>query len=255
MAMMERKDRIQGASPEATVIDLGFKPLYRIVRDKLVRRLVDGYWSPGAPLPSEMQLAAELGVSQGTVRKALNEMERENLVVRRQGRGTFVARHDEERILFQFFKLTPDTGGRQFPESRVASVRQGLANAAERSALNLGQKARVVRIRRLRVMGAKPAIAETIVLPEALFPGLATTELPNNLYGLYAMRYGITVARARETLKAVSLGAEDAELLGIAAGIPVLLIDRIALSLEGTPVEWRVSACLTDEFHYLSDLK
>lgn len=233
---------------------LALKPLYRQVRDTLIRRMVDGIWAPGEPLPSEMQLAAELGVSQGTVRKALDEMAAENLVVRRQGRGTFVGRHDEDRILFQFFKLVADDGERRFPESRPLSLTRSKASAAERAALELGANARVVRIRRLRAFDETPLICETLTLPDALFPGLGDTPIPNNLYGLYASRYGVTVARAREKLKAVAATGEDATHLGVPEGTPALLIDRLALSLEGTPVEWRVSLCLTNGFHYLADL-
>ena len=69
---------------------LGFRPLYRQARDVLVGRINDGIWQAGQVLPSEMEIAADLGVSQGTARKALDEMESENLVVRHQGRGTFV---------------------------------------------------------------------------------------------------------------------------------------------------------------------
>lgn len=234
---------------------LGFRPLYAQVRDRLIRRLVDGVWAPGEPLPSEMQLAAELGVSQGTVRKALDAMAAENLVVRRQGRGTFVARHDEERIMFQFFKLVGDDGSRSFPQSRVMSVQSARSNAGEREALKLERDARVVRIRRLRSMDGTPVIVETVTLPEATFPGLSDMEIPNNLYGLYVMHFGVTVASTRERLKAVATSAQDAETLGVAAGTPALKIDRLALSLERQPVEWRVSVCLTERFHYLSELR
>src|SRR6476660_936637 len=106
---------------------LGFRPLYQQVRDMFVQRLVEGQWLPGQALPSEMELASEIGVSQGTVRKALDALAAENLVVRRQGRGTFVAEHDEARILFQFFKLLPDSGEAAFPESKVVSARLAAA--------------------------------------------------------------------------------------------------------------------------------
>lgn len=235
--------------------ELGFRPLYRQVRDALIRRLVDGVWLPGQPLPSEMQLAAELKVSQGTVRKALDAMAAENLVVRRQGRGTFVARHDEERILFQFFRIVPDHGRRVFPLSQVQSCLGGKASPAERQMLALPKDSRVIRIARTRSIEERPVIAELIVLPERLFPGLAELEIPNNLYGLYAMQFGIAVGITREKLKAVAATPEQAEVLGIAPGAPLLAIDRLALSLDDTPVEWRLSACLTDTLHYESDLR
>ncbi len=234
---------------------LGFRPLYQQVRDAFVQRLVEGRWTPGQALPSEMELAAEIGVSQGTVRKALDALASENLVVRRQGRGTFVAEHDEARILFQFFKLVPDHGEARFPESRIVHVAEGEAAPVERRSLGLPEGARVLRIARVRSLGGKPSIAETVTLPASLFPGLADDEIPNNLYATYAGRYGITVARAEERLKAVALDGADAALLGVAPGHPALLIDRQAIALDGVTVEWRVSRCLTDEFHYMSDLR
>jgi GntR family transcriptional regulator len=231
-----------------------FFPLYRQVRERLLRRLAEGAWPAGAMLPSEQVLASELGVSQGTVRKALDALVAENLLVRRQGRGTFVALHDESRILFQFFRLVSETGERHFPESRVLRVGTGQANSAERARLALAARDRVVRIRRIRALAGNPCLTESIVLPEALFPGLISRPLPSNLYGLFAEKYGISIARASERLKAVALSSSDAALLGVAPGTPVLSIDRLALAIDGRKVEWRVSCCLTTHVYYASDL-
>lgn len=234
---------------------LGFRPLYRQVKENFVRRLVEGVWAPGMALPSEGQLASEIGVSQGTVRKALDELAAENLLVRRQGRGTFVAEHDEERILFQFFKLVRDDGVTHFPDSNVLDVASGIASDAERVALEIQAGDPVVRIRRLRSLGGSPLILETVSLPERVFPGLVDGPVPNNLYSLFARRYGVTVAHAREKLKAVVLTADQANLLRVAAGSSALEIDRVALSLDGSPIERRLSLCLTEEAHYQSDLR
>jgi GntR family transcriptional regulator len=234
---------------------LGFRPLYRQVKANFVRRLVDGSWAPGMVLPSEGQLASEVGVSQGTVRKALDELAAENLLVRRQGRGTFVAEHDEQRILFQFFKLVSDDGVARFPDSQVLDMVKATSDSAERTALNLAAEAEVIRIRRIRSLGGKPLILETISLPALVFAGLEDGPVPNNLYSLFATRYGITIANACERLKAVALKADEAEHLGVATGTPALEIDRIALSLDGSAVERRLSLCLTEEAHYQSDLR
>lgn len=120
---------------------LGFHPLYRQVRDLLVKPIVDGVWKPGEVLPNEFDIAADLGVSQGTVRKALDELEAEKFVLRRQGKGTFVAYHDEARILFQFFKLVPDSGVSEFLDSRFLSVAAVAADARAASALVLRGRA------------------------------------------------------------------------------------------------------------------
>ena len=235
--------------------ELGFRPLYRQVKDVLMRRIADGVWAAGNALPSEPDIAADLGVSHGTVRKALDELAAENLVVRRQGKGTFVARHDEERILFQFFKLIPDSGERRFPDSRVLGVVAREADAVAARVLNLKKGARVIVIERVRTLAETVCIVERITLPRALFPGLEKRDLPNNLYELYRAEFGVTIARATERLKAIAATRREAKHLGVAAGTPLLAIDRTALAIDGAPVEWRVSLCRTDTVHYLLDLR
>lgn len=231
------------------------QPLYAQVKALMVQRLIAGQWRPGEILPSEFQLAAEFGVSQGTVRKALDELTAENVVVRRQGRGTFVAEHDDHRALFHFFHLVGPDGERRLPESRLISVRKGLAGRMEAGRLAIGQGAPVIRIRRVRELDGRAAIAETIAVPQKLFPDLADIrEMPNTLYDLYEQRYGITIARAMERLAAVAADERDAKLLEIAPGAPLLEIDRTALALDGAPVEWRVSRCLTATHHYRVEL-
>ena len=209
----------------------------------------------GPALPSEFELAADLGVSQGTVRKALDELEAERFVVRRQGKGTFVARHDEARILFQFFKLIPDSGQSEFPESQILAVEAEAADARAAAALDLRSGARIVRIERLRSLGGQVCIFERIVLPRSLFPAIEKRALPNNLYELYRSDFGVTMVRASEKLKAVAAGKREAKYLGLAPGAPLLSIDRRALAADGKPAEWRVSLCRTDRSHYWSDLR
>ncbi|WP_230533432.1 GntR family transcriptional regulator [Microvirga roseola] len=233
---------------------LGFRPLYRQVRDILVKRIADGVWQAGQMLPSEPEIAAELDVSPGTVRKALDEMTAENLVVRRQGRGTFVAKHDDARILFQFFKLIPDSSVREFPDSKVLNLTSGI-NPEAASQLGLGRRDCVLVLDRIRTLAGQACVLERICLPAALFPGLEKREVPNNLYQLYAMEFGVTIGHASEKLKAVAATGEEAQHLGVAVGEPLLRVDRLAFSLDQRPVEWRVSLCRTDQAHYISDLR
>lgn len=224
----------------------GVKPLYQQVKDLLIERLIGGYWKPGDLLPSEFQLAGELGVSQGTVRKALDEMTAGNLLVRRQGRGTYVAEHDQEHALFHFFKMTDRQGQPLVPESRVLRISKGRVRSAEAARLVLGANAEVTRITRVRTLAGCPAIFERIVLPAALFPKLhETRDLPNTLYTLFARDYGLTIARAEERLSAVAAETDAARHLGLEVGAPLLRIDRTALGLNGIPVEWRISLCDT----------
>jgi GntR family transcriptional regulator len=234
---------------------LGFRPLYRQARDRLVKRIVDGEWQPGAALPSESEIAGDLGVSQGTVRKALGELEAEKFVVRRQGKGTFVARHDEARILFQFFKLIPDSGESEFPESQIFGAEADTADARAAAALALRPGTRIVRIERLRSLAGRVCIVERIVLPRSLFPGIEKRALPNNLYELYRSDFGVTIVRASEKLKAVAATRRETKHLRVQPGAPLLSIDRTAIAADGRPAEWRVSLCRTDTLHYWSDLR
>src|SRR6185437_16759742 len=157
---------------------VGFHPLYRQVRDALIKRIIEGEWQPGALLPSETELAVDMNVSQGTVRKALGELERGNFVIRRQGKGTFVARHDEARILFQFFRVAPDEGDSEFPDSRIVSTATRLANDEDAVTLKMRPTSRVAVIERLRSIGNRPCIIERIILPCSLFPRIEKRRLP-----------------------------------------------------------------------------
>ncbi|MEX3011550.1 GntR family transcriptional regulator [Hoeflea sp. TYP-13] len=240
-----------------TDTNIGFKPLYAQVKDQLIRRLVDGTWQPGMNIPSEQELARQLSVSQGTVRKALDAMTAENLLVRRQGRGTFVAEPEDSRILFQFFRLTSDESSDEdtFPDSRLLCWSQEPATAQEAGFLEIESDAPVWRIERVRQMVGKSVIAETITIPTAKYPGFEDlTEIPNNIYQLYSSRWGITIAKADEQLKAVLCDERDSAALGCGVGEPLLLITRIARDLEGKPVELRCSRCLTANMHYAVNL-
>jgi GntR family transcriptional regulator len=166
-----------------------------------------------------------------------------------------VARHDEARILFQFFKLQSDSGERQFPESRVLDVRLVRASAEAREKLGLGAGEKVVQIERVRSLADTVCVAEGMVLPHRLFAGIESRELPNNLYELYAAAFGVTIARAGERLKAVAATPRTARHLEVPVGEPLLSVDRVAFAIDGTPAEWRVSLCRTDRFHYLCDLR
>ncbi len=237
------------------------QPLYVKARNIMVDRLISGQWRPGQMLPSEFAIAAELGVSQGTVRKALDDMTAEGLVVRRQGRGTFVAEAEDNSILFRFYRLTPD--GHQnsssrptFPESKYLSRSEGVATQQERDIFNLQADDRVWRFQRLRSNEDGPILWEQLVLPSRYFGDFSKqTQLPNNVYQFYSTNYGIIVAKVNEQLKAVSAPDDVAEMLHLPKSAPLLEIDRRAIALNDRVVEWRRSLCRSDTMHYRNELK
>ena len=236
----------------------GFRPLYMQVRDVMMSRLIDGIWKPGTIIPSEIDLAREMDVSQGTVRKALDSMTAENLLVRRQGRGTFVAEMEESNILFQFFRLESDatSGSKNFPESQVVSVSSRNANEFEMSSLKAEVGEKIWHVERRRLLDGQAVVVESIFAKESSFPALGdTAPMPNNLYRLYSETYGKTIAKADEKLKAINANANDAKHLNCEQGTALLLIERIGFGLNGEPLELRLSRCLTANFHYRNTLR
>ncbi len=235
----------------------GQGPLYKQVKQRVIRHLIDETWRPGDMLPSEPRLAESFGVSPGTVRRALDELVAENLLVRQQGKGTIVSRHDPDRSLFHFFRMADEAGARPTPTSRVLACGRRRADRVEAARLGLPAGAPVVAIDRVRSAGGRPLLVERLVLPGRLFGALAEVapdDLPNTLYTLYEERFGVTVYRAAEQLRAVAADDREAGLLGVAPGAPLLEIDRLASSLDGMPVEWRLSRCRTDAYRYLVEL-
>ncbi len=228
-------------------------PLYLQIIDLLVERIRDGAWSPGDLIPSEMKLASELGVSQGTVRTAITALVENRVLIRKQGRGTFVANHDDNRALFHFFHITDNQGNKVLPISEILSFKQKESSRFEAERLNLAADAQVLKIERVRSIAGKPTILETIVLPAASFNGLIDmnpSELPNTLYQLYETSFGITIHSAEEKLRAVIAKTREAKILGVESGTPLLEIERIALTLDKTPVELRVSRLSTKNHYY-----
>ena len=241
-----RRDRTRGLSLH--------KPLYQQVDNIIRQRLIDGVWEPGDSLPSEIQLASELNVSQGTVRKALNDMVAENLLFRRQGLGTFVSEHTERRALFFYFSIVGLDGSRVLPESHLIHCEERNATLKEAEKLILDRDSKVIQLRRLRFFNDVPTIVELITLPLEHFPGLGTEiKPPNNLFRFYQKEYGITVGKAEEHLQAIAAEEEEADLLQIEIGQPLLEIDRIAKMLDGRPIEWRISHCDNTNYRYVSE--
>ncbi|MEM1161830.1 MAG: GntR family transcriptional regulator [Pseudomonadota bacterium] len=222
------------------------QPLYLQVKDNLVARLNGGEWPPGAVIPSEMALAAELNVSQGTVRKAIDLLCSDGALRRAQGKGTFVSKQTEELADDRFFPLFAQDGNRANPElyRQVAAHRP--ATAAQARALGIGEQASVHVIERVLTLAGSRAITEVIAVGADLMPGLSDLDpLPTSLYPLYQMRFGISVLDAQETLSAVNANGQQARRLKIPAGTALLRSERVALDLLGRRVEHRISYYLT----------
>lgn len=229
----------------------GFRPLYRQVYDIVVRQVAEGKWRPGQALPSEQNLAREMGVSQGTVRKVLDSLTAEKLLERRQGKGTFIAENTQERTLFRFFRMAHPGGKRAVPERAQESVKVRTARPQERTRLDLARTDRIVEITRTRFIDGRPALHELIVIPSALFPGIEKRPaLPNTLYSLYQTEYGINIVAAHEELRPELATEADEKALQVPVGSPLLVIERLAVSLQDQKVEWRTSRVRSGDLVY-----
>jgi GntR family transcriptional regulator len=236
---------------------LTFNPLYKEVKIRLTRSLATGEWKPGQAIPSESRLAEQFNVSIGTIRKAIDELVAERILLRQQGRGTFVATHTENRTLFYFFHIVGKDGSRELPVTELLSFRKVRASAIEEERLRLSRGGATFRIQNLLKLGGRPVVFDEITVPAERFPDLnenVFVEREGTIYGLYQARYGISVLRISERLSAAPASARAATLLDITPEAPALVIKRVAYTYDDTPVEYRVSWVNTERHDYLSDL-
>jgi GntR family transcriptional regulator len=234
-----------------------FLPLYQQIKALLTRSLQSGEWRPGEAIPSEVELALRFKVSQGTVRKAIDELATENLLVRRQGKGTFVATHAEENIQYRFLRLMPDAGTSATMQRRLLDCRRMRAPADVARALDLKSGEPAVQLRRLLLTEDRPVVLDDIWLPGNLFKGLTTEKLQGYrgpMYGLFETEFGVRMIRAEEKIRALAAGAEEAELLAMPAGAPLLSVERLSFTYGDKPVELRRGLYNTANHHYRNAL-
>lgn len=236
---------------------LTFSPLYRQIKELMIKSLEAGEWGPGDAIPSEAELAVRFNVSQGTVRKAIDEMAAENLLVRRQGKGTFVATHSDPRSFFRFLRLMPDSGQLAHYHSEPLSFCTGAATAEAAAALNIQVGDPVVLIERVLCFEEKPVVFDEICLVGELFAGLTFERLKSyerSLYSLFETGFGVRMIRAEERLRAIPANPRAADLLATKVGSPLLLVERVAFTYGNKPVEWRRGYYCTEQHYYLNEL-
>ena len=234
-----------------------FSPLYQQIKALITQSLQAGEWKPGELIPSEVELAGRYKVSQGTVRKAIDELAADHLVVRRQGKGTFVASHNESRAHFRFLKLVPDEGVPHHPGHEYVEVKRIRASAEVARLLDLKSGDAAVYIKRLMSFDGAPTILEELWLPGQLFKGLTAerlAEYKGPMYGLFESEFGTRMIRASEKIRAVAADAGAAALLKVAEGTPLLCVDRVALTYGDKAVELRRGLYLTAQHHYQNEL-
>ena len=261
-----------------------FSPLYRQIKGLITRELQAGAWKPGEAIPSELELAARFKVSQGTVRKAIDELAADNLLVRRQGKGTFVATHAEQKIQYRFLRLMPDSGGERGMARRLLDCKRTRAPADVARMLDIKSGDAVVQLRRLLLAPAdsaqaaalrrpsaaggapplrgstavgKPVVLDEIWLPGSLFKGLSVERLADYkgpMYGMFETEFGVRMIRAEEKIRALAADTASAPLLGVVAGFPLLSVERLSFTYGDKPVELRRGLYNTEQHFYRNEL-
>ncbi len=238
-----------------------FMPLYEQIKRLITRSLSEGEWQPGAMIPSEMALARRYQVSQGTVRKAINELVAENMLMRRQGKGTFVATHADDGTTYRFLHLRNLAGEQEYPQSRFINFGRGKADVQIAKRLDLRSGSALVQMQRVLTLSGKPVVYDDIRLPATLLKGISSAMVEEHvnaykgtLYSLYETQYQIRIISAQERIRATLADAQVAALLGVDAGAPLLCIERVAFTYKNQPVEWRMSYVNTDHHYYFDEL-
>jgi GntR family transcriptional regulator len=253
-------DNGMAAADAAAMPAPAYSPLYQQIKSLILQSLQAGEWKPGEAIPSEMELAARFRVSQGTVRKAIDELASENLVVRRQGKGTFVATHAEQHVQYRFLKLMPDSGeaGSEGPAQRAILECKRMRAAAEVArplALRAGDP--VIQVRRVLSFGGAPTILEELWLPGNAFKGLNAEQLAGwrgPTYAMFELEFGVRMVRAQEKIRAVPADPGQAALLKVEHGTPLLSVERVSYTYNDVPMELRRGLYRTDTHHYRNDL-
>ncbi len=235
-----------------------YKPLYDQIKVLLTQSLIGGEWRPSEMIPSEIELARRYKVSQGTVRKAIDALATENILIRRQGKGTFVATHNAEGMKLRFLRLTSVDGQKELLKNEFISCAKGKADVRMGQILDLKAGASTIEIKRLLTFSGRPLIYDHIVVPANAFKGLNGVRVDENkgsMYSMYESEFGVRMVRAEERLKAVAAAGEVATALGLNSGEPLLSIERVSFTYGDKPMEWRLGICVTDNHHYMNELE
>ena len=214
-------------------------PVWAQIEEALAARISGGELRVGDRLPAERELADELGVSRGTIRQALDALAARGLIERGVGRGTFVAAGKVEVRLSDVAGFTEQMA-RAGVEARARVLRAGVGPAPERVAAALGLEAGapVARIERLRLAGRLPLTLEDSWIPSARFEGIEELDLRGSLYALMRDLYDHAPVRVVESLEPVVAQRYSAEILGVATGAPLMLVERTAFDADNVAVEY-----------------
>lgn len=233
-------------------------PRYQQLRDAFLALIANGVWRPDVALPPEDQLAERYGVAVGTVRKAIDGLVAGGQLERQQGRGTFVRRGYFSTTLARFFRMVTPEGLPIQPKSEMKSIVEEPASAHVAARLRLDGGAPVIAMRRLRLVGEKPILAEEIWVSGAIFAPLLAirpTDFGDLLYPLYERACGVVISHARETIRFGHAPRSVRDFLTDRDEATVAIIERTAFGFDQNPLEFRLSYGPAEQFSYTIDIR
>lgn len=259
---MATRPQTAGVSPEPAAatpeLSPAFSPLYQQIKALLMASLQKAEWRPGELIPSEQELAARYKVSQGTVRKAIDELAAENLLTRKQGKGTYVATHHEPQVQYRFLRLQPDNLDAEPMTREVLECKRVRAPADVARQLGLKSGDTVVQIKRLLRFAGKVVVFDDIYLPASRFKGMSAERLTaytGPLYALFEAEFGTRMIRADEKIRAVNSDEVISALVSVAANTALLKVERTSYTYGDQPVEVRHGYYVTAQHYYRNEMQ
>jgi GntR family transcriptional regulator len=228
-------------------------PLYYRIMEQLREEIKRGHWNVDDKIPSEAELCDLFGVSRAVVRQALNELENDGLVIKKQGKGTYVARPRETSHLAQellgFYEEMAKRGTP--PISKVLRQKVEPASYTVAEQLKVIPGSEVIVIERVRYVNNEPILLVTSFLPFNLCSSILDTDLrTNSVYGYLENDLGLKPSYGRRIIQAVSANKQHALLLQVDEGDPLISFDGITYLADGRPIEWYHSVFRSDRLKF-----
>jgi len=230
-------------------------PLYIQIAERLIAQIESGGLSPGEQLPPERDLSEKIGVNRMTLRRALQVLESQGLIVRKHGIGTFIAEPKIDRQMEVVFRFSSGMQNRGLtPGAEIISIEQILAEPVLAKDLALSVSSPVYSILRLRSINQEPVMLESYKIPVQRFPGLDRYDLEKrSIYEIMEIEYGVPITRARQSFEPVIATDFEANLLKINIGEALMLEKRLSYDGNNLPVEYGKDRYRGDRFRFVTE--
>jgi len=225
------------------------EPLYYQLKEILRKNILAGVWKAGDKIPTEKELSETFGVSTAVVRQAVSLLVNEGVLVKRQGKGTFVVDTRVRQGPRKLSSFSEEMAAMGLKASSIV-LEKGIKEADEKisKALQIQPKTRVIMVKRLRLANDEPLGIQTFYIPEYMVPDFLQNDLTQSLYELLETKYGIVIKSAHEKYYATILDKYECKLLKVKWPFAGFIVERSAFDATGSPVEYTESVIRSDKY-------